>query len=108
MDRLDSYLTLWAAWMRQHPTTLGYPHQASPRQITRSRVTHFEDLEAECDNLTVLTVAALVESLPQHQESSIHTVHLGSIWRFPDEPLEVIYEGARSTLTEGLNRWGLP
>lgn len=108
LDRIDTYLSLWAAWMRGKDTNLGYPKHAAPHRLHRSRIQHFDDLAEECDTAAVRTVDALIDSLEPYQYNAIHVYHLGASWRFPGIPLDECYLDARVNVLAGLNRWGLP
>lgn len=92
--------------MRDSRLALGYPEH-SPRLTTGGSVASFDDLTQEADTYAARTVDGLIASLEGIYQHAIHTAWLGSRWRYPDEPLEVIYDEARQKLEPGLDRWGL-
>jgi hypothetical protein len=96
-DRLDLYLTQWAAWMRRPDIDTGFPEQASPFQA-RARIQHFDDLADECDCRAVEIMDALIRNLEDPENNSVHLYHLGSSWRFPGYMPERCYETARGNL----------
>lgn len=106
-DRLDAYLTEWAAWKRIPSLRTGYKPYASPGQVYRARIQSFDDLGVECDGNNVRTIDALIDSLSGPESGAVYAYHLGDAWRFP-ESMELAYERARGRLEIGINQRGLP
>jgi hypothetical protein len=74
---------------------------------TGGSVASFEDLTDQADTYAARTVDGLIASLEAIHQHAIHTAWLGERWRYPDEPLELVYDEARQKLEPGLTRWGL-
>jgi len=103
-SRVDWALDEWARYMRGTGNALGYPTKIA--MIGVSGASDFDDLCDAADTTIARAVDALIDDLGPSQRASVYHVHLAAVWRFR-EPVEELYERARTAVEAGLSRKGL-
>lgn len=93
LDRgADFHLRNWAQWMKGYEVGIGYGHKAAVLQSPAS--SSFDDMVLRMDRQNAKIANAIIESLTQMQQVSIHNVYLSDVWRFRGDSVEVFVEAA--------------
>lgn len=73
----------WAKWMQSYNPNIGYPSRV-PMLTTGSGSSSFDDLLEQCENQSMKSIDASVESLPPSSRAAIMRCYgLCAVWRFP-------------------------
>lgn len=103
---VERCLRVWAEWMRQSSSRLGYPARSSVIATGSGGYGQsWEDWEAAEDARLAKLTDAAIGSLPWIEQVAIHHVWLGARWE--GEDVGETYRRAIETLAIGLRRRGV-
>tara|TARA_R110000822_G_scaffold39297_4_gene108042 strand:+ start:406 stop:729 length:324 start_codon:yes stop_codon:yes gene_type:complete len=78
MERLMVLLEDWAVFMKHDNTKLGYPSKSLGMSTGGESSEAFDDMIGVADNKNVITLNAIVHSLPKEQRDAIYARWLNS------------------------------
>jgi hypothetical protein len=108
LQKVKDALEVWAEWMQQDDTKLGYPSKSAVILSGGGAWGSFgEDLEAELDNTMANAVDAIVEGLPLNQKHAVFHFHIAAVFTPRRSVIEHDYEDALMSLEVGLRKRGL-
>jgi len=105
-DKVKDALSVWADWMRDDNTKLGFPSQSIGISSGGS-VSSWEDLELSLDIGIARAVDAILEGVSNSQRLAVHHFHLAAVWRSNRTNIEDDYANALMVIEFGLRRRGL-
>jgi hypothetical protein len=108
LQKVKDALEVWAEWMQQDDTKLGYPSKSAVILSGGGAWGSFgEDLEAELDNTMANAVDAIVEGLPLSQKNAVFHFHIAAVFTPRRTVIEDDYSDALVAVEVGLRKRGL-
>jgi hypothetical protein len=106
-QRVKDALDVWAEWMQQDDTTLGYPSKSVGILSGGDAWGNFcEDHEHEVDSAMAKAVDAIIEGMPLSQKNAVFHFHIAAVFTPRRTMIEDDYQDALGFLEIGLRKRG--
>jgi hypothetical protein len=107
-QRVKEALDIWAEWMQQDDTKLGYPSKSAVILSGGGAWGSFgDDLEAEVDSTMARAVDAIMEGMPLSQRNAVFHFHIAAVFTPRRTLIEDDYADALVSVEVGLRKRGL-
>jgi hypothetical protein len=107
-QRVKEALDIWAEWMQQDDTKLGYPSKSAVILSGGGAWGSFgDDLEDEVDGTMARAVDAILEGMPLSQKNAVFHFHIAAVFTPRRTLIEDDYADALVSVEVGLRKRGL-
>ena len=108
LQRVKDALDIWAEWMQQDDTKLGYPSKSSVIVSGGNSWGNFcEDHEYEVEATMARAVDAILDCMPLNQKDAVFHFHIAAVFTPRRTVIEDDYSDALLSLEVGLRKRGL-